>query len=1116
MPIFIKFILTALLFLSVVPQVTALSFVQTAEPQKQITINGTVTDPEGQPIIGAGILFEGLDGKGTTTNLDGWFEMEIPLRVKTLQIISMGMKTEQYDLTKGPKTHLHIVLQYEENLLENAVITGYAQTTVKRITGSVGIMNADKFESKPLSSVSSLMQGEVAGVQIQAVSGQPGTQAKIRIRGNSNLSGSSEPLWVVDGVPVQNDVPTMSNQELATGGFDNIFVNGIGNINPNDIDNITILKDAAAAAIYGSRAANGVIVVSTKRGNESRMRVSYNNNFTWSFKPQRSLNLMNSAEKLDWEDELWKEFGASRYEQHQTDPATICPIVGIVGQIRSGAGQFAGMKNDPAAQDAYIAGLKSSTTDWYGLLFRNSFSHNHHLSLSGGSKKYTYYVSGGFNDDKGMLIHNDYRRYNLNANVNLKPNDAVRIDFGFETARQESKNPESSVNPFTYAYFANPYEKAYREDGSYAADNTYFSLGYFNGRENELVMPKDGFNIMRELDNNYTKTVNTSNTLRAQIDLTLARPLKFIGLASWSFSNNATDKVIGKNTYSAFKDRLGNDDKSQTKLYGNISQNRANRNSYVVRGHFSYNQTFGGRHTLNVLAGSELRGSNSNTIFTKRYNYDPVTGTSSLPEISGPADQWLKQVERLNGQYFTKNRYASFYASADYYLGDTFVFNTSIRSDGSSNFGSKQQFNPTWSAGAAWHIGEEPWMKQVPVISHATLRAAFGYTGDISTLATHQLVMKYYSQEFRYYNDQSYMLGYLPSAPNPNLGWEKTADGKIGLDFGLWKDRLTLNTEVYLRKSSDVVSSSQVQSNTGFTYVHFNSADILNSGVETTLNGKIVQTRDWKLDASLNFAYNYNKVTRYRPSSNIGITAKDRYIEGYPIGAIIAGQCYGIDPQNGLYGFRLREDADIAQDSDLNRPDNYRYYLGTSIAPYTGGINLSLSYKQLKFSISGVYSFGAKVYDKIESPASYLNARHSGINQEEVQSQYSDLYSNHLNVNRDRTDRWTPDRTTGVKYPRIYDCFDPKYNFAASNPMDWNIVDAIYLKDKSYLRIKSMILTYSLPQSISRKMKMQDVSINLSMNNFLTFTRYDGMDPEVAGATYPTTRSISAGLRIEF
>lgn len=1084
---------------------------------QSMRFSGQVTDTDGAPVIGAGLVCIEKNTAGTTTDLDGNFSITLPAGAKTVKFSSVGMKELVYQLIPGRTENVRIIMEWENTELDQVVVTGYAQTSVKRITGSVAVLNSEKFEAKAISSVDALMQGEVAGVSIKSLSGQPGTQAKITIRGSNNITGSSAPLWVVDGVPLQSESPALSSEQLATGGFDNIFVNGIGNINPNDIESITILKDAAAAAIYGSRAANGVIVVTTKKGEAGKMRISYNNTFSWSFKPERSLNLMNSSEKLSWEDELWNEFSAAKYAASLTDNTVIYPVVGIVGQIRAGLGDFASMKGDKAAQDKYIESLRNVDTNWYNLLFRNSFSQGHHLSLSGGSGKSTYYVALGLNDEDGMLIHNDYRRYNVNAKMTLTPTDWARIDVGMEAARQESKMPYSTVDPFYYAFFSNPYERAYNADGSYAADNTWFTLGYYNGRGAEQVMPKNGFNIIRELDSNYSKTANTNGTFRAQTDFRIIEPLHFIGLVSYSYSNNSTDKVIDKYSYSAFRDRLGSDDRSQTNLYGNISQNRTNRNSYVARGHFSFNKTFAETHTVNLLAGAELRGSGSNTIFTKRYNYDPKTGTTSLPQISGPQDEWLSEVEKLNGEYFSKTRYASFYASADYYLGKSIVLNASFRTDGSSNFGSNKQFNPTWSAGAAWHIGEEAWMKKaLPALSHATLRAAYGFTGDVNTSTSHLLVIQYLQQQYRYFGDETFNLGTIPSAPNPDLGWEKTQDAKVGLDFGLWKDRLTLNTEYYYRLSTDVVTSSPVQSTTGFTHVYFNAADIMNSGIELTLNGKIIQTKDWGLSAAVNFAYNYNKVLKYNPVSKSGITSKDRYVEGYPTGAIFSGKYAGIASDTGLYQFELRPDATISTATDLNKPDNYRYFLGTTIAPYTGGFNLSASWRQLRLSISGVYSFGCKTYENFRYPASYSNASHSGVSTETVQSQFCDLYGNHLNVEKDRTNRWTATHTTGVKYPRIYDYFDGKYNFASYNPMDSSIIDAVYLKNNSYLRIKSIILTYSLPGAAVKKMRMRGLSFNVSLNNFFTFTKYDGMDPEIPGATYPTTRSVSAGMNIDF
>lgn len=1095
--------------------ICAAAFSFNASAQNSFTIKGVVLDVEGLPVIGAGISSREFPDQKSITDLDGAFSINVAKGTKFIVASFIGMEETVYELNFDNLSNIKIIMNYDVTALEQAVVTGYANTTVKKITGSVGIMNSEKFDNQPIASVGAIMQGEIAGVTVQSVSGRPGVQQNIRIRGVNNLSGNSNPLWVVDGVPMQNDTPDLTSEQIKTGGFDDIFVNGVGNINPNDIESITVLKDAAAAAIYGSRAANGVIVVTTKRGKEGRMQVSYSNNFIFSFAPRKNNNLMTSAEKLSWEQELWDEFSADKYQASKTDNTVFYPIVGIVGEIRAGVGAFKSMKDNVSLQDSYIKELSNQNTDWYGLLFRDTFSHNHHLSLSGGSDKSTYYVSLGYTDDNGMLVNNGYDRYNLTANLNLTPARWAKIEFGVDLARQSSVTPDSYVDPFTYAYFANPYERAYDDSKQYVADNTYFSLPFYNGDDSD-ILPNKGFSIMRELEQNSTKSVNWATTARISADFKIIDQLKFVGLASYSFSNNKTDKIVGKDTYTAFKDRLGNDKYSQEKLYGSISQNSANRDSYVLRGHFAYNDTFADAHTLSVIAGAEIRGSSSRTIFTKRYNYDPLTGTTSLPEISGETDAWVKAVEALSGEYFTDSRYASFYASADYFYKKRYVVNMSFRSDGSSYFGSARQFNPTWSAGLAWHISEEDFMKDIRAISYLSMKASTGFTGDVSTSTSPNLIMQYYQQQYRYYEGVAYLLGYIPTAPNPNLSWEKTQDVKASVDLGLFKERLTFSVEGYYRMSTDVVTSSQVLSTTGFNTQYYNSADIMNTGVEVTLGGKIVRNENFNLSASVNFAYNFNKVIKYQPSYANKITVKDRYVEGYPVGAIISGKYTGIDSDMGLYTFALRPDAEIKTATDLNKADNYRYFLGTSIAPYTGGFNISASYRAFKVSINGVYSVGAKKYDKISSPASYYDPRHPGVATEKVQSQYSDLYSNHLNVKKDRTDRWTESNRNNTLYPRIYDYFGQKYNFDYYNPMDYNIVDAIYLKDISYMRIKSIIFTYSLPEKYLRNIFLSSFGFNLALNNFFTVTNYDGMDPEVPGATYPTTKSVSFGFKIGF
>ena len=375
-------------------------------------ISGTVRDDEGVVLAGVTVLIKGTS-IGVSTDVDGKFSLNVPEGNGVLLFSFIGMETLEVNL-KGKSFPLNVVMESKADELDEVVVTGYTQTTKKRSTGSVAVIKKEVFENRPVVSVDNLLQGQIAGVSVLAASGRPGSASKIRIRGTNTLTGDAEPLWVVDGVPLQKDIPKIATGQIKSGDFDNIFTTGLGGINPNDIESVTILKDASAAAIYGSRAAGGVIVVTTKQGKAGKMNVNYAANVSIVLKPQRDMNLMNSREKLAWEQELWDQYSAGGFKS-----GTYYPVVGIVGMIRAGKDDFKGMT--VAEQDAYIEELASRTTDWVDILFRNSFSMNHHLSLSGGKEEFTYYLSFGYSNDKGTMKENEYNRYNVSAKMNLKP-----------------------------------------------------------------------------------------------------------------------------------------------------------------------------------------------------------------------------------------------------------------------------------------------------------------------------------------------------------------------------------------------------------------------------------------------------------------------------------------------------------------------------------------------------------------------------------------------------------------------------------------------------------------------------------------------------------------------
>lgn len=1077
-------------------------------------LQGVVKDERGEPIPGATILIKGTS-VGVSAGINGEFNLEIPAGSGVLLISFVGMETQEVKVT-NETGHLDIVMRPRVNELEEATVisTGYSQTTKRRASGSVAVVGKEVFANKAIPTMDKLLQGQIAGVNVVARSGRPGESAKIRIRGTNTLTGDAEPLWVVDGVPLQKNVPTISTNQIKAGDFSDIFTNGVAGINPNDIENVTILKDAAAAAIYGSRAAGGVIVVKTKTGRAGKLSVNYSANVSIVMKPARDPVLMNAREKLDWEQELWDEFSESRYQNGER-----YPVIGIIGMIRTGKEEFGNMT--PSEKEAYIRELGTVNTDWLGLLFRTAVSNNHYLSFSGGEEKYTYYVSFGYSKDNGAVKKTDYSRYNLSGKIDARPNDRLHFQLGFDLAKQRSQGPSGAVDPFSYAYFANPYEHPFNDDGSYRADYTYFKLSKINGGFDPYI-PPNGFNILREMDETKSVTDNISTTARFNLDYTFFRKLKLSGLGSFTFTNNKGDNYNGKDTYAAYIDRLYFDTRgNSTRTYGSISQTNANNSSYLLRGQLSYSDVFNEIHRMSVIGGTEIRGEKAESIYEKRYGYDPITGNSAMPVPPQPTDNsginynelvsYADMVNQLSGQEITENRFASFYGAMDYSLLDKYVLNLSFRTDGSNNFGSDEQFNPTWSVGAAWHISDENFMGNLhPVLNRLTLRVATGYTGNISKTVKPNLMMNYL-KNFRTVGDDSYRMGNIRNAPNPKLRWEKTRDIKVALDFGLWDERIGGLLEVYWRKSVDVVSNEYVPVTTGFSTQSFNTSELQNNGIEGSLRVVAVRSRNFNVNVSANIAWNQNRLTKYNsPNGSLGTNT---YVD-YPMGSIFGGKCEGIDPETGLYTFALRPDAVINKESDLVNSDNYYYYLGTSNAPITGGFNVNVAYKSLSLSVGGSYSLNAKMVDNIESPVNYATV--TGNRVEAVPTSRNDLYVNHLNVRKEVTNRWTPNRTTGVKYPRLIDAYGEKLGYDQNHPYVNAITKGALLENVSYLRIGNITLSYNIPDKLLKQMNLSSLGINCSLNNFFTLTKYSGLDPEVPGATYPVSRSVTVGINVGF
>lgn len=1076
--------------------------------QDKIAVKGIVYDETGETLPGANVKTQ--DGKsGCSTNMDGEFTLQVaPGTVLTIRYMGYKPKT-----VKAGKALMKIYMEVDSRLISQVVVDGYQQTDIRKVTGSVGILSEEDLKDQPLANVDQLMQGKLAGVNVTTVNGRPGESAKVRIRGVSSITGNSEPLWVVDGVPIQKEIPDMGSTYVRSGDFSTIYANGVAGISPQDIESITVLKDAAAAAIYGSQAQAGVIVITTKKGKQGKAHVNYSGQVTVQSQPTRDHNLMNSQQKLAYEQGIWNEFSA---EGHAA--GGYYPRIGLVGQVRSGYKQYAGMTKEE--QDAYLSAAAGNNTDWFGELFRNSVSTGHHVSVNGGSETATYYVSAGVNTNNGIVKRTSSDSYNFTTKISGRPSDKVTYNFDMNYNYLKSHGSSYGFDIFRYAYFANPYEKPYNEDGSYATDQTYFTLAPANGSIASR-MPSNGFSVMRELNETSNETTSGTVTMRGDITWRITDDLRLYGLASYTQSNDVSENIVGQDTYTAWMDRpFDSNYLLSDRVYGNWTQSNTINRSWLVRAQANYSHLWNSKHRVSAVAGTEVRKNMARAAFQKQYGYDPVTGNHNTPTIAmkpgqttySESDMTLYKniLNACNGQSKTDNAFASFYGAVDYSYDNRYVANATVRSDGSNNFGSKEQFNLTWSTGLAWNIDEEKWMQPLKGwLSRATLRLSTGVTGGVNKSVYPVLIMNY-STQYRNSETEALRLGNITAAPNAHLRWERTHDWNGSLDLGFLDERYTLNLSAYRRKGTDMVTPVRVVSSTGFITQSYNTSEQLNQGVEIALGATLLKykTLTWRLMA--NIAYNQNILTKY--ISPTGSVLGDIYVN-YPQGKLFTGKVNGIDPVTGLYTYQLRSDAVINTDADLRDMDNYLFYVGTSNAPWTGGLSTSLTYRQFTLSAAASCQLKGIVKNSINPQTDYGTLSASTSNR--IPTYNNDVYTAHLNVPQAAADRWTPDNPDAL-YPRLIDAYGTALNLTDKSPISSTITDCVYYERCSFLKLNSVTLTYSIPSHKLRKTPITSAGVSFTANNLCYWTGYSGLNPESPGAVYPVARSYTIGVNIGF
>lgn len=502
------------------------------QQQQGNTLRGVVVDDTKQPLPGVTVALKGSTRK-TTTDINGVFAMPMSNTSKaaTLVFTYIGMKPQTIRVVDFNKV-MRVTMQEDANKINEVVVTGMEVINKDHMTGSAAVITAKDLKMQGVTSIDRILDGRIAGLNSTTLSGAPGVRSQITIRGENNLSGNTEPLWIVDGLPMTSGVPTSSTGDYAG----TIMQDGVGNIMPDDIESISILKDASAAAIYGARAANGVIVITTKKGFRSKTQVSYSGTYNCAIAPVNNLNFMNSAEKLQYERSIVDNYGLSY--AYVTGRGGYTYKRSIDGYIT------------PTEYQQELQRLSGINTNWFDVLFRTAHSQSHNVNLRGGSEELTYYTSLSFQDQNGILMSNKYQNAGLLMKLDYRPIKGLIIAVNLSANSRKNRDNASAIDPFTYAMFANPYERPYNDDGSYAADLSYLSNNYTNERASGYVYEK--FNILREM-RDTRKTSDGSDvefTLNARYEIIPGLSIESIFRKGMSYNTTTTE--IDAGTYTSW------------------------------------------------------------------------------------------------------------------------------------------------------------------------------------------------------------------------------------------------------------------------------------------------------------------------------------------------------------------------------------------------------------------------------------------------------------------------------------------------------------------------------------------------------------------------------------
>lgn len=1071
-----------------------------AKQKKEIT--GTVKDDQGYPLPGVSVVVKGTQ-LGVSSDMDGKFVLNIDDKPGIVLVFSfVGMKTKEVKLNK--QTVLNVVMESDAEQLEEVVVTtGYQKIDRRLFTGSATKVKAEDAKVAGVMDVGQMLEGKAAGVSVQTVSGTFGAAPKIRVRGASSIYGDQKPLWVVDGV-VLEDVVDVSPDDLSSGDAATLISSAVAGLNSDDIESFQILKDASATALYGARAMNGVIVITTKKGKKGVAKVSYTGEYTMRMKPSYSdYNIMNSREQMSIYRELEEKGWLNHAEiSRQKNGGIYKKMYDLINTYNAETGEF-GLVNTPEARAIFLQKYEMQNTDWFDVLFKNTLTQNHSISLTGGSEKSNFYFSTSYYGDAGWSIADKVDRYTMNANATV--NISEKLKFGFITAGSFRKqrapgtvsrveDPVSGqysrdfdINPFSYALNTSRVLRPYADNG----DFEYYRMNY------------QDFNIINEMENNYLDLDVLDLKIQANIDYEILKGLDFNAVGSIRYvkstqehkikeSSNmasayraADTYEIAKNNKFIFKDMENPNALPYIVLPKGGFYNRSDNSllNFYFRTTLNWNKTFAETHIVNMLGGMEVKSSDRENSYFDGVGYQWERG--GVPYI----DYNFIKMQLQNGYpYYGRgefhDRFSAFFGTASYSYKGKYTINGTYRYDGSNRLGKSKssRWLPTWNVSGSWNAFAEDFLMDNETISHLTFRATYGLTASMGAATNSTLVLMSKVTDRPFLSEKETQM-YIDALENSELTWEKQYETNIGMDLGLFQNRINLSMDAYWRKGFDLIGFVKTSGIGGEFWKFANYADMNSNGIEFTLTTRNIQMPDFKWNTNLTFAYNKNEITSLKSFPKVFNLVKDTGgpLEGYPVRGLFSIQYKGLN-SDGLPTF-INEDGELTV-TDLDFQANeisHLKYEGPIDPKVSGGLGNEFNYKNWKLNVFMTYQCGNKVrlYPSFKASYSDLDA---------MPKEFYDRWMLAGDENKTDIPVILSQRQYNVNYSKAYNAY--------------NLSDARVAKG-DFIRMKEISLSYKLPKKLLNVIGVSNASIKVQGSNlFLLYSdkKLNGQDPEFLGS----------------